>query len=123
MVSGIVTPDQEARITIRVLGPQGLTEDVHAVIDTGFTGFLTLPGSTVQRLALSFQGPRIATLADGSAVALDVYSAAVSWNGRSRHILVLESEGGPLLGMSLLHGHKLTIEVLDGGPVTIERLP
>jgi hypothetical protein len=34
-----------------------------------------------------------------------------------------EADIDPLVGMSLLNNHKLTIEVLPAGKVVIERLP
>jgi hypothetical protein len=37
--------------------------------------------------------------------------------------MVLEADGGALIGMALLYRSRLTLEVLDGGPVTIELLP
>jgi predicted aspartyl protease len=62
-------------------------------------------------------------LGDGTRVALNKYEAAVLWDGRERDILVLEAEGGPLVGMSLLAGHCLVVDVVDGGLVNIEALP
>ena len=61
-------------------------------------------------------------LADGSTVFLGVYEATVEWDGHLRHIPV-HMEGGALLGMSLLYGSRLVIDVVDGGAVTIDALP
>jgi hypothetical protein len=49
--------------------------------------------------------------------------AVVSWDGQDRNVMVLEANGGPLLGMSLLYGSRVTLDVVDGGPVTIQTLP
>jgi hypothetical protein len=32
-------------------------------------------------------------------------------------------KGAPLIGMALLHGNRVTLDVADGGPVTVEALP
>ena len=39
----------------------------------------------------------------------------VLWDGRPREIVAYLSDTTPLIGMSLLHGHKLEIDVEDGG--------
>lgn len=54
--------------------------------------------------------------------ALGVYDARVLWRGRERFVPVYEAEGDPLVGMSLLRGSRLTIEVEPGGDVVIEDL-
>jgi predicted aspartyl protease len=68
-------------------------------------------------------GNRRATLGNGNAVVLDAYFGEVSWHGQAQEMLVLEADGGPLVGMSLLYGNRLVIEVLEEGEVTIEPLP
>jgi hypothetical protein len=39
-----------------------------------------------------------------------------------RHVFAVEMEGGPLLGMAMLAGNYLGIEVTDGGRVEIRPL-
>ncbi len=70
-------------------------------------------------LNLRLVGNRRATLGDGSIVVLDLYLATVLWSQQEREVLVLQAEGGPLVGMSLLRGSLLTIEVEPGGDVVI----
>lgn len=43
MIYGIVTPDQEATITLEVQDAQGGSVTVLAVVDTGFNGSLSSP--------------------------------------------------------------------------------
>jgi predicted aspartyl protease len=66
MISGVVTPYREAVVRLRVSGSSGHEEEVEAVIDTGFTDFLTLPTATIAVLALPLAGSMRVTLADGS---------------------------------------------------------
>lgn len=89
------------------------------MIDTGFNGYLTLPSATVAALKLTFAGNRRGTLADGSVTILDVYLATVVWHGRKREVLISQTVGMPLVGMSLLEGSKLSMYVVDGATVTI----
>ena len=92
------------------------------MIDTGFNGYLTLPSDVVSRLKLQLAGNRRATLGDGNTVVLDVYLAKVVWHSHEREVLALQTEGGPLIDMSLLHGNRLTLTIVNGGDVTIDPL-
>ena len=112
------------RITITLALAEPLTpREIEAVVDTGYNGYVTLPGSIVTACQLRFAGHRRGTVADGSVVLLDVYMARVVWHGQEREVLASEVEGEPLVGMSLLYGSRLTVEVIEGGSVAIEELP
>ena len=78
-------------------------------------GYLTLPSDLVNRLNLQLAGNRRATLGDGNTVVLDVYLAKVMWHGQEREVLVLQAEGGPLVGMSLLYGNRVILTIVNGG--------
>ena len=119
----VVSGGREAVVPLPILGSGGSRVKVEAVIDTGFTGHLTLPADVVRSLALSRRGFVEVELADGGTTALGVYDARVLWRGRERFVPVYEAEGGPLVGMSLLRGSRLTVEVEPGGDVVIEDLP
>jgi clan AA aspartic protease len=121
-VIGLVTARREAVIRLSVSGTDERRIEVEAILDTGFTGYLTFPGTIFAELALPSQGVREVVLADGSRVALAVYRAGVLWDGEPREVQVLASEGAPLVGMSLLYGHEVRIGVVEGGSVVIERL-
>jgi clan AA aspartic protease len=122
MIAGTVTDLREASIRLTVIGPGGVREVVEAVLDTGFNGFLTLARTMVQALRLPLAGTRRATLADGSIVALDVYLAIVQCHEEEREVLALQSEGGALVGMSLLYGSRVVLHVVEDGDVLIEPL-
>jgi clan AA aspartic protease len=122
MITGVVTSNREAVMRILVRGTHGQEASIEAVIDTGFTGLLMLPAELVASLALSFAGTTRATLADGSEVSLDVFEATVLWDNLVRDVVVLEAESTALVGMALLSGYRVTLEVEDGGAVRIEPL-
>jgi clan AA aspartic protease len=122
MISGVVTSNREATIRVLVRGARGQEAEVEAVIDTGFTGFLTLPARLIANLVLSFTGTTRAALADGSEVAMDVFEASVLWDDLERDVVVLAAEGVALVGMALLSGYRVTLEVEGGGSVRIEAL-
>jgi clan AA aspartic protease len=123
MMTGKVTALREATIPLMVTGPGQHWQAVDTVLDTGFNGFLTLPSHLVRTLQLSFVGNRRATLADGSTVVLDLYLATILWHGQEREVLVLQAEGGPLMGMALLYGNRVVFHVVDDGDVLIEPWP
>jgi clan AA aspartic protease len=119
----MVNANREATIRLGVIGLQGHPQDIEAVIDTGFTGFLTLPPALVTALGLSWLCRQPGILADGRVEYFDVYIATVIWDGQPRTIEVEAADTEPLVGMSLLDRHSLRIDVLSGGVVTISALP
>jgi predicted aspartyl protease len=62
-------------------------------------------------------------LGDGSTVGLDLYLATVLWDTHQREVLVLQAEGGPLMGMAMLYGHRVILHVVDNGDVLIDPWP
>jgi predicted aspartyl protease len=64
-----------------------------------------------------------ATLADGSVSYFDVYQAKVLWDKRLRSLLVDEFDATPLVGMALMQGCELKMQIRSRGKVTIRRLP
>lgn len=122
MITGAITSNREAVISIVVRHSESQEMQVEAVIDTGFNGFLTLPRQLIADLALPLAGTTQAALGDGSATLLDVFEATVLWDKQERDVVVLEVEGEVLVGMSILSGYRVTLEVEDGGAVTIEAL-
>ena len=123
MMTGVVTANREATIRLVVAGPGQRQEAIEGVIDTAFNGFLTLPSRVVRALNLPFVGNRRAMLGDERSVVLDIYLATVMWNEEEREVLVLQAEGGPLIGMSLLYGYRVILNVVENGDVIIDTLP
>ncbi|MBD2461011.1 clan AA aspartic protease [Oscillatoria sp. FACHB-1407] len=122
MMQGFVNQNCEAIIRIAVGSADAPKQMVEALIDTGFTGFLCLPPSTIQSLGLPWIFRDIGTLGDGSEVVFEMYRATVIWDGQIQVVDVAESEAEPLVGMSLLRGFRLQIEAIEGGIVAIELL-
>ncbi len=122
MMQGVVNQICEAILPI-VVKNDATTQLIDAVIDTGFSGFLTLPFSVIAALDLTWKGRDVATLGDGTSCIFDVYIATVIWDGQYRIIDINESETVSLIGMRLLRGYDLRIQTIEGGTVTIEALP
>ncbi len=95
---------------------------IDAVIDTGFTGFLTLPSSVLADLNLRAYRREEGILGNGSTCIFDVYRGLVIWDGELRRIDINESDTEPLVGMGLLYGYRMQLDVIEGGTVTIQAL-
>jgi clan AA aspartic protease len=100
----------------------GQRQQIDAVIDTGFNGFLTLPSAVIATLNLPWSGSDIVALGDGSETLFDLYAATILWDGQYCEIDIAESETDPLIGMALLYGYRLQIDAIKGGIVKIEAL-
>lgn len=122
MITGTVTADLEGVIRLAVVGPNRQQLTVHGVIDTGFSGDLTLPTAAIASLDLTWLGREPGILADGSTDLFDVDWGLVLWNGQPRAIEVEAANTQPLVGMNLLHRHSLLLEVVNGGLVQISSL-
>lgn len=120
MIAGVVNASREAVLRLSLQGPSGQARDIEAVIDTGYSGMLTLPPAIVAELGLPFRSSGRAILANGAEEAFSTYDATVSWDGALRQV---EADAlGPTLlaGMALLEGHEVCLIVTEGGRVSIE---
>ena len=96
---------------------------VEFIVDTGFDGELALPPSLIARLDAEIAGRQTLSLADGTTLFSPYYRAAIKdWEGAERLTEVLLLDGQPLLGVNLLHGYLLQMEMTEGGEVDIEML-
>jgi len=119
VIQGAVNDAYEAVISLTVQDPSGQATEVDAVIDTGFTGFLSLPSALAAELGLPFLTNESAMLADGSLVSFNVHDATTLWDGQPRRVYAHISDATPLVGMRMLEEHDLSILVRDGGRVVI----
>jgi clan AA aspartic protease len=123
VLAGRLNSQSEAVVRLWIRGPAGQALEADVVVDTGFNGFLTLPLSQVKLLGLIRQGHGVGVLADGTRCSFEVYEAIVLWHGKSHVITVDSVESDPLLGMGMLFGSELAMQVVEGGEVIIHELP
>ena len=123
MMMGSVNSRREAIIQFVVLGENHQRQAIKAVIDTGYTGFLTLPSAIITTLGLTWYMQEEGILDDGSLCMFNVFETTVIWDGQIKSIEINESETDPLVGMGLLEGYELNIQGFAGGLVTIKPLP
>ena len=120
-MTGIVI-DLQALITIPFQLSDNVVRNIEFVVDTGFSGFLTLPVNIVEDLKLPYIHGMQAFLADHSTVDLDVHSARILWDGSAIEVRVLAMGQRPLLGTGLLYGHELLAQFTENGLVAAEKI-
>lgn len=77
MIIGTVSADYEPLILLKLQDVNGQPYECEAVVDTGFTGWLTLPPVVIANLGLSWREWGEAILADGSRITFNVYDALI----------------------------------------------
>ncbi|MFL6264182.1 MAG: clan AA aspartic protease [Thermoanaerobaculia bacterium] len=122
MLTGRVNSSLEAVVSLWIGGPEGRSLKTDAIVDTGFSGALSLSQEIVAGLGLLPFGKMLGTLADGSESYFPVYTAIIVWHGKPRLIYVSVVESEPLLGMGMLHGCELAMRIMEGGEVAIHDL-
>jgi clan AA aspartic protease len=122
MILGRVLPTGEAVVSLRLRGPRGDVANVEMMIDSGFNDQMTLPPWVIERLALPFRHEATYTLADGEKSVTRIFSAEAFWHEQWRETLVVEMDSDPLLGMLMLHGSRIVMDVTANGTVEISPL-
>ena len=122
MIRGTVFPNRQALLAVALLDTAGQFQPFEFVLDTGFDGDLSLPAQTIQTLVAVRLSPSIIELADGSRTTAHTWEATALWDGERRTVSIMESEGDPLLGMSLLWGNHISLAAEAFGDLVIERL-
>ncbi|MFN0051818.1 MAG: clan AA aspartic protease [Planctomycetales bacterium] len=122
MILGKVINGFEAVVKLTVEGRDRSSVEISAIVDTGFTGELTLAPAQIAMLRLAPCGGCKAMLADGRTVESNVYRATVVWDGAVRRIRVVETANDALVGMRLLRGCRLQMDVIANGEIAISAL-
>ncbi|MDQ2686776.1 MAG: clan AA aspartic protease, partial [Armatimonadota bacterium] len=112
IVGQFLEEEDEAVIPVTLRGPDGREIEITAVVDTGFTGSLTLPLQVVHDLGLPQGADEWALLGDGSRTVLTTYEVSVVWDGRVRRITAYGVDGSALVGVRLLRGSLVTFEFI-----------
>jgi predicted aspartyl protease len=88
----------------------------------GVNGWLSLPPDAIDQLDLVWKRRGRAILGDGSECIFNVFEAEVFWDGVPRTIPIDEADSDPLVGMSLMEGYQLTVQIWEGGNVELQRV-
>ena len=116
MMHGLVNINYEAMLRL-VIETDQQQQSIDAIINTTFKGYLGLPQQLITMLDLH-PFPQ----ESDEAAPNNYYKATVLWGNETRDIPVTLVEGEPVVGMSLLQGYSLQIQVTQHGLVTVNRI-
>ena len=119
MTGGYIDQAHRAVIPVDIFDRQNRLRRVDAIVDTGFDDFLAIPANLVRSLDLPWLGEMEMRVATGQLESFELYRATVWWFGHRRPIRVLETQNEILAGTRLLWGSELTIQLWNGGAVTV----
>ena len=122
MTSGRVDARRKPFVPVTVLDNQGKPHTIQFILDTGFTGQLLLPNQYMNRLGLSITEWIDARPATGEFVRVPYAEATVVWRGTQRRAEILQLDSESLLGMEFLWNHRITIDAVADGAVSITPL-
>jgi clan AA aspartic protease len=122
MIRGVINPEFEPIIPLSIRRADGKIFTQDAIVDTGFNGWLSLPPDLIVALNLSWKRRGRAILGDGSECVFNVYEAIVLWDDTLLAIPVDEADAEPLVGMSLMEGYALKMQIFEGGPVELRKM-
>jgi clan AA aspartic protease len=122
MITGIVNADFEPIISLSICGSDGKVYTQEAIVDTGFNGWLSLPPDLIAELNLKWKRRGRAILGNGTECVFDVYEAVLVWDGNMLTIPIDEADSEPLVGMSLMEGYQLMVQVFEGGHIELSKV-
>ncbi len=123
MIFGQVTTKLEAIAILFIEDCNGNQHPIDFIVDTGFTGEMSLPSAVIASIGLRWTNSSMLVLGNGVPVNSDVYAATIVWDSQSRSVIVNAVETTPLIGMRLLAGYEVRIRVVVGGSVWMDRIP
>jgi clan AA aspartic protease len=122
MITGIVNEEFEPIISISLYDSDGNVYTQDAIVDTGFNGWLSLSPDLISQLNLKWKRRGRAILGDGSECVFNVYEAVLIWDGSLLTIPIDEADSESLVGMSLMEGYQLMVQVFEGGHVELSKI-
>ena len=122
MTTGRVVSTRKPLVPITVLDSQGNSHTIQFIVDTGFNGQMLLPKRYTDRLGLPIAEWIDARPATGDFVKIPYSEATVVWQGTRQKAQILHLDAEPLVGMSFLWNHRITIDAVPNGAVSIAPL-
>jgi clan AA aspartic protease len=111
--------DYFPRVTITLPAKTG-SLPVEFIVDTGFDGHLSLPSRLLAQLDAEPLFVTVRQLADGSFCESTVYRLVLELHETFWTTEVLALEHNPLFGTTLMQGCYISIDMTEGGEVSIE---
>ena len=122
MTNGYVTVTRKPLVPITFFDNRGNPHEMRLILDTGFTGQVVLPERIVDRLGLTMDRFSHGRPVGDQFIRIPAGFATVIWRGNQRRIHVLQLGTEPLIGMEFLWNHRITIDAVADGAVSITPL-
>ena len=106
-------------VLIEVTSEADLGVRMEALLDSGFTGAVSLPLRVVEELDLTWSGEHSVTLGDASEVGVDLYEGIVEFAGSRYRCAILCTGDVPTVGMHLMQEARICFEAVPGGTVSL----
>ncbi|MBU2523187.1 MAG: hypothetical protein KKE23_02770 [Nanoarchaeota archaeon] len=104
MLNGQINSEDDAIVEITLILKDDLSQ-MDAVVDTGFNGYISIPGKLIDKSDWYRFGEEEYELATGEIVCESIYIGEVIFDGKKRTILIVRSKGTEILiGTKLLSG-------------------
>ena len=108
------------RVQIVVSGPDGDSLSMEAVLDTGFNGVVSISPRDAETLRLKYLGQDKLVLADGTVRECAIFAGRVLFAGEWRDVPITTTGDVALVGMQLIYGARLTLDVFLDGDIDLE---
>ena len=121
MKIGVVEPRNgllQPKVSFDVVGTKGRVESYSGVLDTGFTGWIALPATDIEKLALNFSHDDTLTLANDQTVRVSIYVAEVFLAYRWHRVFVVQIGSTPLVGTGITSNSRISVDMIPNGDIT-----
>ena len=118
MIVGAVISNLQGLVEIQVIHATGEAARRSFMVDTGFNGWLGLSDETLGELDVWPTSDADIMLADGTQRTVEQFMVTVVWENNLTVMTALKS-GIDLIGMRMVQGNRLTMDVKQAGVVEI----
>ena len=123
MIIGRIGADLRPMVPVVVQGANGREQKISVLLSTGFGEALLLPPAEVAALGLPQTGARTVEFPDGSRIEATIHPARILLAGEAQDVDILAGGWEPRMGLRLLQGYRISMRFVEGGAVSVERLP
>ena len=106
------------KVSFEVVDASGRVESFTGTLDTGFTGWIVLPATEIEKLDLSFSHNGVMTLADDNTVQVPIYVGEVFLAFNWHRVLVVQIGTIPLVGTGITSNSRITLDMIANGQIT-----
>ncbi|HBR00933.1 MAG TPA: aspartyl protease [Cyanobacteria bacterium UBA11691] len=112
-MQGSLGENNELLFEIRLVTTDGIDFTIDAMLDTGFSGWLTLDIQDLDGLDVQYIGTQNMQLATGEEVEFNLYTGSIYFDRQEVNIIIHAALGIPqvLLGRQLLINRRLVVDI------------